>query len=122
LIDRTNHTQNVIGENLAGQAIAPQRIGDLVQSLLGFPPGSLTRILQMRDIALEQIRHCTRPRVAGDLNAAPALDDVGVVPLEHLAGVGQGHRRIVADLGLGPLPVAPLLSHPLRGHPRRHRL
>jgi len=70
LIDRANQLNEFLGLDLAGEAIAPERVGDLVKALFSFLPGRLVRVLERRDITLKQIRDGAGAGIDGDLDAS----------------------------------------------------
>src|SRR3546814_9318082 len=72
-----------LGLDLAGETVAPERVGNLVQALFRLFPGRFVRSLERRDISFEQIGHRARAGVGSDLDASPLLDHVGKVALEY---------------------------------------
>src|SRR3546814_3057591 len=111
-----------LGLDLAGETVAPERVGNLVQALFRLFPGRFLRSLERRDISSEQIGHRARAGVGSDLDASPLLDHVGKVALEYLARLGKRHGRVSAELFLSSLSISPLLRHPIGRHAFRHRL
>ncbi len=122
LVDRADQLDDFLGLDLAGEAVAPERVGDLVEALFRFLPGRLAGFLERRDITLEQIGDRAGAGIGGYLDASALLDDVGKVALVDLAGLRERHRRIGTDLLLCAFAVAPLLRHPVGGDTLRHGL
>src|SRR3546814_2827887 len=83
-----------LGLDLAGETVAPERVGNLVQALFRLFPGRFVRSLERRDISFEQIGQRARAGVGSDLDASPLLDHVGKVALEYLARLRKRHGRI----------------------------
>eukprot|EP01137_Pigoraptor_chileana_P001869 Opistho-2@40037 len=122
LIDRKDQLDDFLGLDITSEAIAPQRVSDLVEAFFGFFPGRLPGVLERRDIALEQIGDRARAGIRRNFDAASLLDHVREVALVDLARLGERHGGIGADLFLGPFAVTPLLRHPVGGDTFGHRL
>jgi len=106
LIDRPDQPDDLFGFDLPRQAIAAERVSDLVEPFFSLLPGRLGGGCQRSDIALEQIGDRTGASVRNDLDAVAFLADVGEVALEDLAGQSKRHRRIGAEFPLGALSIS----------------
>ena len=122
LIDRPDQLDDFLGLDLAGEAVTPERIGDLVEALFGFLPGRLPSALERRDVAFEQIGDRARAGVGRDLDTAALLDHVREVALVDLTSLGERHRGVGTYLLLSAFAVAPLLRHPVGGDALGHGL
>lgn len=85
LIDRPDQLHNLVGFDFAGEAIAPERVGNLIEAFFRLLPGRLAGSLQRRNVALEQIGDGRRSSVSRNLDAATPLDHVSEVAFENFA-------------------------------------
>src|SRR5262245_1592535 len=100
----------------------PASVCGLVELLLHVGPRWLVFILEVRDVALEEISECSGARIPRRFDTSALQNELRVIAAENLTRVCKRQCRIRSDLGFGPAAVAPLLHHPLSCHASWHRL